>query len=756
MTLELSTCDREPVQYPGAVMPHGVLVLLDPDGFAVGGISANARNLLGEEAAVLLGAPLSRVLAPAGLPRLCELLAGLGGPAPARYLGVWQAAANGADCDCFAHRSGDFLVLELEAAAAGKGRAATECFAAAAAAVASLQGAATWEEGMAVGVRQLKRLTGFGSVQGVRFQPDGSSLVIAEAHDPGLPSYLDMRFPRADIPEPAHRQMAMTALQYAPDLTYEPVPLLMADADADPRQVDLGHALLRSVSVMCSRFYLNMGTRARLILNLRHHGELWGFFSCWNGAARTVSWAERLAYQSFAEMAGLLLIEKERAAVHLETLEAKRRAAVIAGGLNAAESFDAALRELPTGLIGALDLAGAALICSPGGTEPGIRGAGSLPPEPLIRALLPWLDQQAETLVTDRLPSLFAPAAAHADRAAGLLAARLAGPGQYLLGFRPQWVHEVRWAGNPEKPVEIDLTSGEERLTPRGSFAVWKEEVLGLARPWGQAEREALADLRAALVLAQAAERQRVLRGLLERSNAELESFAYVVSHDLQEPLRGIRSFSHFLSERLGSQLDGQERRWLDTIAGLTVRMGAQIEALLQYSRAGQQPLALQSVDLGALLPTVCEALSARIAEGGARVEVAPDLPVIECDPIRTAAIFENLIGNGIKYNDRAEKRIEVGWVPGGAPGAGSDAEPIYYVRDNGIGIPERHREAIFTIFRRLHGRDDYGGGTGAGLTITRKHVERQGGRLWLESVPGEGTTFFFTLAPGRAEPPAA
>jgi light-regulated signal transduction histidine kinase (bacteriophytochrome) len=293
--------------------------------------------------------------------------------------------------------------------------------------------------------------------------------------------------------------------------------------------------------------------------------------------------------------------------------------------------------------------------------------------------------------------------------------------------------------------VEIDLTNGEQRLTPRGSFAVWKEDVRALARPWGPPEIEAWADLRQTLMLAQHAERQRVLQGLLERSNADLESFAYVVSHDLQEPLRGIRSFAHFLSERLGGQLEAQERRWLDTIMNLTVRMGAQIEALLQYSRAGQQPLALERVDLGALLGRVLEALSARIADSGARVLVAPDLPAIDCDPVRTAAIFENLIGNGIKYNDRTDKAIEVGWRAG--------PEPVLFVRDNGIGIPERHCEAIFTIFRRLHGRDDYGGGTGAGLTITRKHVERQGGRLWLESTPGTGTTFFFTLAPGRAEP---
>jgi two-component system, chemotaxis family, sensor kinase Cph1 len=741
--LDLTACDREPVQFPGAVMPHGVLLLLDPVDLRVRGVSANTQALFGEDGGALLGRPLERLLAADTLARLRESLAALGPPAPARYLGVCRTAAGGMACDVFAHRSGGFLVLELEPAMATADRAPTECFAATAEAIGTLQEAVTWQEAMAVAVRELKRLTGFSSVQGVRFQPDGSALVIAEARDPGLPSYLDMRFPRADIPEPAHRQMAMVPLQYAPDLGYQPVPILLEDPGADPAQVDLGHALLRSVSVMCSRFYLNMGTRARLILNLCHHDGLWGFFACWHNAPRTVPWAERLAYQSFAEMAGPLLVEKAQAERQCLTLAAKRQVAELGAGLNAAECFTYALDELPARLLGALDLAGVAL-CTDGTT----RGAGSLPPEGLIRALLPWLDTQPETLVSRRLPKLFAPADEYVDHACGLIAVRLWGPGQYLLGFRPEWRHEVRWAGNPQKPVEIDLTSGEERLTPRASFEVWKEEVRGLARPWESAETEALEDLRAALILAQHAERQRVLQGLLERSNAELESFAYVVSHDLQEPLRGIRSFSHFLLERLGAQLDGQERRWLDTIMNLTVRMSTQIDALLQYSRAGQQPVSVERVDLGALLGSVLDALAARIADHGARVRVAPDLPAIDCDPIRTAAVFENLIGNGIKYNDRADKEIEVGWQPG--------PESVFFVRDNGIGIAERHREAIFTIFRRLHGRDDYGGGTGAGLTITRKHVERQGGRLWLESTPGEGTTFFFTLAPGRAESPAA
>lgn len=738
--LDLTTCDREPVQFPGAIMPHGVMLLLNPADLRIRGLSANAPDWLGRGLADLCGGRLDGFLPADDGRRLADGLARIATPGPPRYLGSCRLPDGVARCDCFAHRSGAHLVLEFESIPAPE-RWPTERFAEVTAAIASLQPAATWQACMASAVRALKRLCGFASVQGVRFLADGSGLVVAEARDDGYPSYLDLRFPRADIPAPARRQLALMPVQYAPDLAYRPVPLLMADPGADALQIDLGQALLRSVSVMCNRFYLNMGTRARLVLTILDHGELWGFFACWHRTPRPVPYGDRLAYRTFADMAGFLLVEKQAAEQQRLTLEAKRRSAAIAADLNAPGEF--ALDRVPGRVLDSLGLGGAAL-CAEGR----IGRAGTVPPEPLIRALLPWLDGQAATFATDRLPTLFAPAATHADTATGLLAARLLGPGQYLLGFRPEWVHEVRWAGDPRKPVELDLTTGEQRLTPRGSFAVWKEDVRGLARPWRAHETEALVDLQRALVLAQHADQQRRLQTLLERSNAELEAFAYVVSHDLQEPLRGIRNFSQFLYDRLDDRLAVQERGWLDTIMRLTVRMTDQIGALLQYSRAGQQPLAVRRVEVGALLRSVLDALAVRIAEAGARVEIATGMPSLMCDPIRTAAIFENLIANGLKYNDQADKRIEVGFRAGQAP--------TFFVRDNGIGIAERHREAIFTIFRRLHGRDDYGGGTGAGLTIARKHVERQGGRLWLESVPGRGSTFFFTLDPERDGAPTA
>jgi light-regulated signal transduction histidine kinase (bacteriophytochrome) len=211
--------------------------------------------------------------------------------------------------------------------------------------------------------------------------------------------------------------------------------------------------------------------------------------------------------------------------------------------------------------------------------------------------------------------------------------------------------------------------------------------------------------------------------------------------------LRGIHHFVHFLQDSLGDRLEPREQHWLDGLSRLSQRMSAQIEALLQYSRATQQSLQPAPTDLNALVSEVRENLTARLENNRVRMIVRGSLPMLNCDPVRVRVVLENLIANGIKYNDKAERRIEIG--------ASASVPPILYVKDNGIGIAREYQESVFNLFRRLHGRDEYGGGTGAGLTLARKHVERHGGRLWLESTPGAGTCFYFTLAPGNFWPSA-
>ena len=233
------------------------------------------------------------------------------------------------------------------------------------------------------------------------------------------------------------------------------------------------------------------------------------------------------------------------------------------------------------------------------------------------------------------------------------------------------------------------------------------------------------------------------LNAELEYSNRELDAFVYIASHDLKEPLRGMHHFSQFLLEDHADRLteDGVEK--LRTLMRLTQRMESLLESLLHYSYLGRAELALTKIDMHEVVEDTVELLAARLHESKVDVRVPARLPSVQADRVHVGEIFNNLIVNAIKYNDKAEKWVEIGCE---ASSEGRAQQPVFYVRDNGIGIAPQHHEAIFRIFRRLHGREEYGGGTGAGLTIVRKIVERHGGRIWLVSQPGAGSTFYFTL----------
>jgi PAS domain S-box-containing protein len=231
----------------------------------------------------------------------------------------------------------------------------------------------------------------------------------------------------------------------------------------------------------------------------------------------------------------------------------------------------------------------------------------------------------------------------------------------------------------------------------------------------------------------------------LDRSNQELDDFAYIASHDLKEPLRGIHNYATFLLEDYAAKLDDAGKAKLETLVRLAQRMEVLIDSLLQFSRVGRVELSSQETDLNDLVRSTLDPLQITVQEEKVDVRIPRRLPTVRCDRVRLGEVFHNLITNAVKYNDKPEKWVEVGYRDGG------DGPPVFYVKDNGIGILAKHHDAIFRIFKRLHGRDKFGGGTGAGLTIVKKIVERHGGRIWVESAVGEGTTFYFTLGPGDA-----
>lgn len=243
---------------------------------------------------------------------------------------------------------------------------------------------------------------------------------------------------------------------------------------------------------------------------------------------------------------------------------------------------------------------------------------------------------------------------------------------------------------------------------------------------------------RAALIASET--RYKALSERLASSNKELEQFAYVASHDLQEPLRMVASYTELLGEKYRGKLDGDADKYIAYAVDGARRMQVLINDLLKYSRIERQQFAATDVDANAVLEDVLKALQKSIEESGAIVAHDP-LPTVNADRTLFVQLFQNLIGNAIKFRGEQPPQVSVAAQANGR-------EWIFSVRDNGIGIDPRYGERIFQMFQRLHRRDQYPG-TGIGLAICKKVVERHGGRIWMESEPGRGSAFYFTLPAG-------
>jgi PAS domain S-box-containing protein len=223
----------------------------------------------------------------------------------------------------------------------------------------------------------------------------------------------------------------------------------------------------------------------------------------------------------------------------------------------------------------------------------------------------------------------------------------------------------------------------------------------------------------------------------LRRSNAELEQFAYVASHDLQEPLRMVANYTELLAQRYQGQLDERADKYIHYAVDGAHRMQGLVNDLLAYSRVGAQGKPLQAIALDPVVDTVMHALKGVIDEAGAVIERRP-LPAVMGDATQLHQLFQNLISNALKFRSAAPVRIELAATP-------AADHWLFSVRDNGIGIDMRYAERVFQMFQRLHERGKYDG-SGIGLAITKRIVERHEGTIWFESAPGAGTTFFFTL----------
>jgi chemotaxis family two-component system sensor kinase Cph1 len=734
--VDLGNCDREQIQYPAATLDHGLLLVLKEPELTVIQVGANAGDFLGCGPDQVLERPIGAWLDPDLLRLLRETMAHNSLDGPPTHLG--RAAVQGREVDVFVHRSGGATIVELEARPEGSVRVERDLYAAVHAAIARLQHAPSLQNFLDLAVVQIREFTGFDRVMAYQFLEDGSGAVRAESVAGGWESFLGLHYPASDIPLPARRLFKMIWLRHQPHIGYTPVPIVPERNPLTGEPLDLSFALLRSVSVMYSQYLKNMGTESSMVMTLLKNGELWGLIACHHHSGpRQAPFEVRAACEFLAHMVSLLLAAKEDQEDYEYRLKLQTNHAHLVRALGDSQDIGGALMDRNPGLLDYIEAGGAALV---------LHGRpillGETPQAEEVQRLVEWLASTAQPGVfsTDCLSSFYPEAAAYTGAASGVLATRIASSREdYILWFRPELRRTVNWAGDPKKPV--DISADGQRLMPRTSFAIWTETVRNKCRPWRAVELEAARDLRGSLleIASGRADKLQVLYEDLQRSTAELDAFAYIASHDLKEPLRGIHNYSHFLLEDVADLLPPEGVEKLRTVVRLSRRMDDLLNSLLHYARSGRQGMNVAPCDLNKLVAEALDTLAVRIAESGAETRVAADLPVVAADWTRMSEVFVNLIANALKYNDKPHKLVEIGvlYNAGG---------PLFYVRDNGIGIAPEFQETIFAIFRRLHPPERFGGGTGAGLTITRKILERHDGRIWVESKPGEGSTFYFTI----------
>jgi two-component system, chemotaxis family, sensor kinase Cph1 len=739
--VDLTNCDRELVQFPAAVQSHGAMLIVDEPNYIILQASENCEHLIGRAATDLLGKSIADVFG-ASAPKMVERLHRMSLENGPVHVVRESFAGSTSGVNIFAHRCDGVLILELEVISDPDDAASAQAYSDVRETIAKLEKTRSVQEFLDLAVERIRTFTGYDRVMAYKFAEDGSGHVVSEAKREDLEPYLGLHYPATDIPAPARRLFELSWLRHLPDVDYVPVPLVPESHPLTNSSIDMSFAILRSVSVMYVTYLKNMGVRSTMVMPLMKSGRLWGLISAMHHSGpRHVPFEVRMAAEFLAHMISLQMAGKEDAEFYENRIRMSGISEQLLDAFRREHDLHDALANLgrKPNLLTLLPAQGAAVV-----SRGAVTLTGVTPSEKDVVQLAEWIAAGGNPVFeTDRLSEIYTPGSAYKSVASGVMAVSLAArAGEMLMWFRPEHVENVNWAGDPKKPVDVTEADGMLRLEPRTSFALWKQSVTGRCDPWRQHEKEAAANLRHGImsVLASHAEEIKRMNRELAEANVELDSFAYVASHDLKEPLRGVHHLVSFLKRGQESKLNDEGKKQLDNILKLTRRMDDLIESLLQYSRTGRVELALQMTDLDALVDDALAASTRLISQTGAEIRRPQPLGHEVCDAVRIREVFSNLISNALKYNNKPNPFIEIGMEVG--------LQKRYYVRDNGIGIEESAKDQIFEIFHRMHGLDEFGGGVGAGLTIAKRMVERHGGRLWLESTVGHGSTFYFTLGP--------
>jgi light-regulated signal transduction histidine kinase (bacteriophytochrome) len=726
---DIATCDREPIRTPGSIQPHGFLLALNA-GLDVVQVSDNLAGFTGIQPAQALGRPLADIIGEAAAGALTPGLRG--GQLRERPAYIAGVSLEGEAFNVLAHAYDALLILEFEPA---RGRAADvqQLYPLVGDFLNKISDADSIEELSRLAAAEIRALTGFGRVLVYSFDQDGHGTVLAECLAEGYDSYLGQRFPASDIPSQARELYVANRIRLIQDAGYTPARLVPAENPLSGKANDLSFAALRSVSPVHLQYMRNMGTLASMSVSLIVKGQLWGLISCHDAEPRMVGFHQRTVCEQLGQILSLHVKNRADADELQFRLEVRRVMVGLLGGLTQGADFIENLRSVLPELLRFARAGGVAIV-----VDERLITFGDTPGDEQIRALVDWLSANAhdDLFHSAHLSERYAPAADFTASASGLMAMPISRIHQhYLLWFRPEHVYSIDWAGRPDGKQQQAA-----QLTPRTSFNIWRETIHGTSAPWHEGELELALEFRTALlgIALERAEQMADLAEELGRANKELEAFSYSVSHDLRAPLRHIVGFSDLLMETAGGDNPERRQRFLANIKDSARLAGKLVDDLLSFSQMGRAALRPRRIGMDDLVRGCIDKLGPDLAARHVEWRVAP-LPEVIADPAFLQLALYNLLSNAVKFtsqNDPAVIRIDSERLPG---------ETAFHIADNGVGFNMDYVHKLFGVFQRLHRMEDFNG-TGIGLANVRRIVERHGGRVWANSVPGEGATFSFTI----------
>ena len=738
--VDLTDCEREPLHLIQVIQPHACLLVADAETLVVEVASENTAEHIGRDWRTLLGQPLDTFLE-AGLVGRIRRCAAPGAEQrhPFRINFAVGGEVLGRQIIC--RRDGARLLLEIEPAQEGLETAAFQ--ERLGEAIAEVQGLTNYATMFQEVTEVVARISGYHRVSLYRFDPEYNGEVIAEVIQPHHESWLNLRYPASDIPRQARELYFRNRVRMLSDAVAPQVFLRKHDATpagqpAPEWSLDLTAVDCRGLSPVHAEYLANIGTAATMSIAIILDGRLWGLFSLHHDTPRYLDFELRGFLKFIGQIFSGHLALQAATEYRRRVLEVNVNRSRLGDQISESQEIGPALTEGAVTLLAIIKGVHGAAVA----VEGEVHRLGRAPSAEQLDVIAEYVKREGDdptVFTSDHLCGELPEAEAFKDTCAGMLLVWLDRErGEYIAWFREEIVRHVNWGGRPEK-LEVATEGGGVRLAPRKSFAKYAELVNDRSEPWTDAEIDAALALRSHIKDVVLRRYQQVKRANADLALAykEMESFSYTVSHDLRAPLRSINGFAEILMEDYAKALDADALMMLARIQDSTDHMNAFIDDLLQLAKVGVSGIDERELDFKLLAHEAYDALSGSITDRLIDFTVDDDLPTALGDRRMMAVTLNNLIGNAVKYSgkrDRAE--IHFGYDP---------ALAAYYLRDNGEGFDQRYADRVFEMFTRLT-EDSTIDGTGVGLALVQRVIDKHGGKIWVESELGTGTTFYFTV----------